>query len=75
MKENEVDYAKVLVWYSIILNVVLLVAFGFVFWHTFVRGEWNAGYVAARNNPENVGKLDIAGVGDTTPTIHKGRGR
>ena len=70
MKESEVDYAKVLVWYSIMLNVILLVAFGFVFWHTFVRGEWNAGWVSCANNHQVV---EVAGAGDTTPTIHKGR--
>ena len=73
MTEDRHDYGRWLVIYSMILNVILIIAFGVVFWHTFVRGEWNAGYVAARNNPDNVGKLDIAGAGDTTPIIHKGR--
>ena len=72
MRETEHDYVPWMLIYSVVINVILIVAFGIIFWHTFVRGEWNAGYTACRNNLDNVGKLDIAGAGDTTP-IHKGR--
>jgi hypothetical protein len=47
---KEHDFGLWLCIYSIILNIVLGVAFGMIFWHTFVRSEWNAGWVAARNN-------------------------
>jgi hypothetical protein len=44
------DYALWIIVYSIILNVLLLGFFSILFWNTFTRAEWNAGWVAARNN-------------------------
>ena len=51
---KEHDFGLWLCIYSIILNVVLGIAFGVVVWHTLVRAEWNAGWVAARNNHDIV---------------------
>ncbi len=71
MPEKEHDYGMMLTVYSIVLNIILTIAFGFVFWHTFVRGEWNAGFVSCRNN---MGLIEIAGADDDTKQS-KGRGK
>jgi hypothetical protein len=69
VKETEHDYGMMLTAYSIAINVILIIAFGFVFWHTFLRSEWNAGFVSCRNN---MGLIEIAGAGDDTK---QGRGK
>ena len=58
MSEDRHDYGMMLTVYSVAINIILIIAFGFVFWHVFVRSEWNAGWVACRNNEQVV---EIAG--------------
>jgi hypothetical protein len=69
MKETEHDYGLMLTVYSIAINVILIVALGFILWHSLVRSEFNAGFVACRNN---MGLIEIAGAGDNTK---QGRGK
>ena len=73
MTEKEHDYTRWFIIYLITVTIVLFLFLGIFLWYTLSGSEWNRGYIAARNNPENVGKLEIAGVGDNT--IQKGRGK
>jgi hypothetical protein len=44
------DWAFWLICYSVLLNIVMIITLGVFFWNAFMRSEFNAGWIACRNN-------------------------
>lgn len=54
MTESKHNYTLWFIIYSATLNIFLLTALSFIIYFAFKGSEWNAGWIAARNNPDIV---------------------
>lgn len=75
MSEDRHDYGRWLIIYLMVINTFLFLTLSFIVAFELKGADWNKGWIASRNNPEVVGKLEIAGAGDDTKQMNIGRGK